>query len=114
MFKVSLLPDGYRRHLEGRKKVDLVSKVALVVLVCLFIVYGGVTIKGQILKSKLSKIQQKNSQLEAEFPALQEYQLIYDNLLSAQKMIESILPKESEAVDFFCENLTFESCNTGA
>lgn len=101
MFKVSLLPDGYRRHLEGRKKVDLVSKVALVVLVCLFIVYGGVTIKGQILKSKLSKIQQKNSQLEAEFPALQEYQLIYDDLVSAQKMIESILPKESEAVDFF-------------
>ena len=109
MFKVSLLPDGYRRHLEGRKKVDLVSKVALVVLVCLFIVYGGVTIKGQILKSKLSKIQQKNSQLEAEFPALQEYQLIYDNLLSAQKMIESILPKESEAVDFFTKVVAFNS-----
>lgn len=101
MFKVSLLPDGYRHHLEGRKKVDLISKVALVVLVCLFIVYGGVMVKGQILNSKLKKIQSKNSQLEAEFPALQEYQVIYDDLMAAQKMIESILPKDSEAVDFF-------------
>lgn len=101
MFKVSLLPDSYRHHLEGKKKVDLVSKVALVVLVCLFIVYGGVTVKGQVLKSKLSKITSANSQLEAEFPALQEYQYIYDSLVSAQKMIESVLPKDSEAVNFF-------------
>lgn len=100
MFKISLLPDSYRRHLEGKKRINLISKVALVVLVCLFIVYGGVMIKNQILKSKLSKIQRANSQLEAEFPALQEYQLIYDDLVSAQKIIESVLPKESEAVSF--------------
>lgn len=100
MFKVSLLPDSYRRHLEGKKKIDLISKVALVVLVCLFIVYGGVMIKQQILKSRLSSIESKNHELENEFPALQEYQLIYDDLVSAQKMIESILPKDSEAVDF--------------
>ncbi len=100
MFKVSLLPDSYRRHLEGKKKVDLISKVALVVLVCLFIVYGGILIKHQLLKSKLSNIVEKNRQLEDEFPALQEYQLIYDDLVSAQKMIQSILPKDSEAVNF--------------
>lgn len=100
MFKVSLLPDSYRHHLEGRKKIELVSKVALVVLVCLFIVYGGIMIKKQILKSKLSDIRAKNQQLEAEFPALQEYQLIYNDLVSAQKIIQSILPKDSEAVEF--------------
>lgn len=100
MFKISLLPDSYRRHLEGRKRIDLISKIALVILVCLFIVYSGVMIKDQILKSKLSKIQSRNSQLEAEFPALQEYQLIYDDLVSAQKIIESVLPKDSEAVSF--------------
>lgn len=101
MFKVSLLPDSYRHRLESRKKIDLVSKVALIVLVCLFIVYGGVAIKGQILKSKLENLEKKNDALVNEFPALQEYQNIYNNLIQARKMIESISPQDPEAVEFF-------------
>lgn len=101
MFKVSLLPDSYRHRLESRKKIDLVSKVALIVLVCLFIVYGGVAIKGQILKSKLETLEKKNDALVNEFPALQEYQNIYNNLIQARKMIESISPQDPEAVEFF-------------
>lgn len=101
MFKVSLLPDSYRRRLESRKKIDLISKVSLVILVCLFIIYGGVAVKGQILKSKLDKIEAQNRTLEAEFPALQEYQKIYNDLISAKKMVESISPQDPEAVEFF-------------
>ena len=101
MFKVSLLPDSYRRRLESRKKIDLISKVALVILVCLFIVYGGVAVKGQILKSKLKTIQNKNTAIESEFPALQEYQNIYNELGTVRKMIESITPQDPEAVEFF-------------
>jgi len=101
VFKVSLLPDSYRHQLESRKKIDLISKVALVILVCLFIVYGGVAVKGQILKSKLKSIQSKNASIESEFPALQEYQNIYNELGTVRKMIESITPEDPEAVEFF-------------
>lgn len=101
MFKVSLLPESYRRHLEGKKKKDIISKIALVVLVCLFITYGGIAIKGQILNSKLKKLQSANSELQMQFPALQKYQTIFNDLQSAQKMIESISPDDPDAVAFF-------------
>lgn len=100
MFKVSLLPDSYRRHLENKIKIDFVSRVALVVLVCMAIVLGGIVIKGTILNSKYEKIDNKNELLEAQFPALQEYQLIYNDLVSSKNMIEGIVPKETEAVEF--------------
>lgn len=103
MFKVSLLPAGYRHHLEGKKKKELISRIALVLLVCLFIVYGGIAIKGQILDAKLRDLQKQNTQLQQQFPALQKYQTIYNNLQSAQKMIESITPKDPEAVEFFAK-----------
>lgn len=101
MFKVSLLPASYRRHIEGKKKKDIISKIALVVLVCLFITYGGIAIKGQILNSKLQKLQSKNSELQMQFPALQKYQTIFNDLQSAQNMIESISPTDPDAVAFF-------------
>ncbi len=101
MFKVSLLPDSYRRHLQSRDKIDIVSRFALVILICLFIVYGGFAIKNAMLESKLKKLERENAKLESEFPALQEYQNIYDSLLSSRQMIASITPTDGEAIDFF-------------
>lgn len=101
MFKVSLLPDIYRRRLQNSDRVDIVSKIALVILVCLFIVYGGIAIKNQVLNSKLKKLQKQNQQLEARFPELNEYQQIYDDLVSAKKIVNSITPNDTEAVQFF-------------
>ncbi len=101
MFKVSLLPDSYRHRLESRKKIEIISKVAIVVFVCLFIVYGGVAVKGQILKSKLNTLQKKNSAIQSEFPALREYQDIYNELVQVREMIESVTPQDPEAVEFF-------------
>ena len=101
MFRVSLLPDSYRRHLQSRDKIDIISKIALVILVCLFIVYGGVAIKNQVLNSKLKKLQSQNRQLESRFPELEEYQRIYDDLVSARKIVASITPKDKDAVEFF-------------
>ena len=101
MFKVSLLPDSYRRHLQSRDKVDIVSRFAAVILICLFIIYGGFAIKNAVLESKLKKLERENSRLESEFPALQEYQDIYDSLISSRQMISSILPSDGESVDFF-------------
>lgn len=101
MFKVSLLPDSYRRHLQSRDKIDIVSKFALVILVCLFIIYAGFAIKNAVLESKLRKLERENARLENEFPALQEYQDIYDSLISSRQMIASITPSDGQSVDFF-------------
>lgn len=101
MFKVSLLPDSYRRHLQSRDKVDIVSRFAAVILICLFIIYGGFAIKNAVLESKLKKLERENARLESEFPALQEYQGIYDGLISSRQMISSILPSDGESIDFF-------------
>ena len=100
MFKVSLLPDSYRRHLQSRDKIDIVSKFALVILVCLFVVYGGFAIKNAILDSKLKKLSRENTKIQNEFPALQEYQVIYDSLVSSKNMVESVTPKNGELTDF--------------
>ena len=101
MFKVSLLPDFYRRRLQSRKKIEIISEIALVILICLFIVYAGVAIKNQIMQSKLKKLQRKNTELEARFPELQEYQMIYDDLQAARNIVKSITPKDMDAVEFF-------------
>ena len=101
MFKVSLLPDSYRRHLQSRGQIDIISKFAVVILLCLFIVYGGFAIKNAVLESKLKKLERANARLEDQFPALQEYQGIYDSLISSRNMISSILPADGESVDFF-------------
>lgn len=100
MFKVSLLPDSYRRHLQSRDKIDIVSKIALVILVCLFIVYAGFAIKDSILEKKLREVQRKNQKLENKVPELREYQAIYNDLVNTKNMTESIKSRNVVAPDF--------------
>lgn len=78
----------------------MLAKVALIVLLCLAIVLGGVLIKGQILNSKLKKLEQQNNQLQQQFPALQRYQTIFNDLQAAKQMVESVSPQDPEAVEF--------------
>ncbi|MEG1834604.1 MAG: hypothetical protein RR229_00635 [Oscillospiraceae bacterium] len=103
MLKVSLLPASYRKHIDGKKKKDLILKIAFVFLVCALIIYVGVLAKGMILDSKLSKIQTENVKLEQQFPALQKYQEIFNSLKKSQEMIKAITPADTEAVAFVTE-----------
>lgn len=100
MFKVSLLPAAYRKRLEENKKRDLLARVALIVLLCLAIILGGVLAEGQILNSKLKKLERQNADLRQQFPALQQYQNVYTDLLNAKAMVESVSPENPEAVEF--------------
>lgn len=100
MFKVSLLPAVYRKRLEDKKKKDLLARIALIVLLCLAIVFSGVFAQGQILNAKLKKLERQNAELQNQFPALQQYQTIFNDLQSAKKMVESITPQDPEAVAF--------------
>ena len=100
VFKVSLLPASYRKLLEGKKKKDLVLRVALVVLVCMLIIYSGFAIRLFILKAQLKDIQQSNGMVAAEISELEQYKAIYDNLLTSKQRVEQILPKSPSAVKF--------------
>lgn len=100
VLKVSLLPAAYRKRLEEKKKKDLLARIALVVLLCLAIVYAGIFVQGQIMNSKLKKLERQNAELKQQFPALQQYQTIFNDLQSAKRMVESVSPQDPEAVEF--------------
>lgn len=100
VLKVSLLPAAYRKRLEEKKKKDLLARVALVVLLCLAIVNVGIFAQGQIMNAKLKKLERQNAELQQQFPALQQYQTIFNDLQSAKKMVESVSPQNPEAVEF--------------
>ena len=100
VLKVSLLPAAYRKRLEEKKKKDLLARVALVVLLCLAIVNGGIFAQGQIMNAKLKKLERQNAELKQQFPALQQYQTIFNDLQSAKRMVESVSPQNPEAVEF--------------
>ncbi len=100
VLKVSLLPAAYRKRLEEKKKKDLLARVALVVLLCLAIVNVGIFAQGQIMNAKLKKLERQNAELQQQFPALQQYQTIFNDLQSAKRMVESVSPQNPEAVEF--------------
>lgn len=100
MFKVSLLPASYKKYMQGKSLKDMFSKVALLVMVCLLIIYGGIEIKYMLVKRQLNEIKQANSQLAQQFPALEQYQAIYNNLKANETIYNGIKPKSISATEF--------------
>ncbi len=100
VFKVSLLPASYRKLLEGRKKKDLILRVALIVLLCMLIIYSGFAIRLFILKAQLKEIQKNNGVVVAQISELEQYKTIYDNLVASQQRVDSIKAKSPSAVKF--------------
>lgn len=100
MFKVSLLPESYRKYRQGKATKDIVAKVALLILICLFIVYAGFVVKNILVKRQLAKVNKANSELVAQFPALEQYQTIYDNMKSNENIYTSIKTKGISSTEF--------------
>ncbi len=100
MFKVSLLPESYRKYRQGKATKDIVSKVALLILICLFIVYAGFVVKNILVKRQLAKVNKANSELVAQFPALEQYQTIYDNMKKNEDIYQSIKSKGISSTEF--------------
>ncbi|MBO5944957.1 MAG: hypothetical protein J6Q50_06670 [Clostridia bacterium] len=100
MFKVSLLPASYRKFLDGKKKKDLILRVAVIVLICMLIVYSGFAVRLFILRAQLKEIRNNNNVIIANVEELEQYKAIYDELNSSKQRVESILPKPVSAVKF--------------
>lgn len=101
MFKVSLLPNSYKKFLEGKKKKDLVQKIAVLILLCLLIIYAGFGIKSVILKSQYKKISAKNNAISQQVSELQQYKTIYDSLALAKQRVDTIKPTSPTALKFY-------------
>lgn len=100
MFRVSLLPESYRKYMQGRATKDIVSKVALLILVCLFIVYAGFAVKNIVVENKLKQLERENNALLSRVPELQKYRVIYNDYNANQAAYQSIKPQGLSTTEF--------------
>lgn len=100
MFKISLLPATYRKYLEGKKKKDLILKIALVVLVCMLIVYSGFAIRLLILQSQYKTVVSEKAKIDAEINQLLPYKTAFQTYQSDLSKYNSAKPKDPTALKF--------------
>ena len=99
MFKVSLLPESYRKQLISKKNKDIILYVAFIVLLCMLIVYAGIAIRLLVLKGQKSDVDKKNAQIMAKIDELSPYVEDYNALAIAEANLESIKPVDITALE---------------
>lgn len=100
MLKVNLLPASYKRFLEGKKKKDLILKIALVVLLCMLIIDVGFAIKSLILGSQYNEVRRANAQVQGEIEKYRKYKTAYDTYQADVDRLNSVLGRDPVALDF--------------
>lgn len=100
MFKVSLLPASYRKLLDGKKKKDIILKIAVVGLLCMLVIYFGLYARTLLLESQIKDIGRQNRAITAEIDELQQYKYIYDELVLSQGRLDAIKSKNPSTVKF--------------
>lgn len=99
MFKVSLLPESYRKQLIGKKNKDIILTVALVVFMCMLIVYAGFLARLMILKGQMKDVQKKNAEIMARIDELSPYVEDYNALAIAEANFQNIKPVDITALE---------------
>lgn len=99
MFKVSLLPESYRKQLISKKNKDIILYVAFIVLLCMLIVYAGIAIRLLVLKGQKSDVDKKNTQIMAKIDELSPYVEDYNALAIAEANFENIKPVDITALE---------------
>lgn len=99
MFKVSLLPESYRKQLISKKNKEIILYVAVIVLLCMLIVYAGIAIRLLVLKGQKSDVDKKNAQIMAKIDELSPYVEDYNALAIAEANFENIKPVDITALE---------------
>lgn len=100
MFKISLLPESYRKYLEGKKKKDLILRVAVIVLLCMLIVYGGFAARLLILNSQYKELGREKAKIDAEINQLLPYKNAYQTYQADLAKYNAVKPTSPTALDF--------------
>lgn len=103
MFKVSLLPESYRKQLISKKNKDIILSVAVIVLVCMLIVYAGIAIRLLILKGQERKVNAYNDKINQRIEELSPYVEDYNALAIAQAKVALIKPVDITVLEFVSE-----------
>lgn len=99
MFKVSLLPESYRKQLISKKNKDIIVSVAIVVLLCMLIVYAGIAVRFLILKAQSKDVEKKNAKIVEKIDELSPYVADYNALAVAEANFANIKPVEITALE---------------
>lgn len=99
MFKVSLLPESYRKQLIGKKNKEMILFVAAVVLLCMLIVYAGIAIRLMVLKSQSKDVAKRNAEIMARIDELSPYVDDYNALAIAEANFANIKPVDITALE---------------
>lgn len=99
MFKVSLLPESYRKKLIGKKNKDIILSVAAIVLMCMLIVYAGVAVRLLVLKGEEKQANRDSAAILAQIDELSPYVEDYNGLEIAKANYENIKPVDITALE---------------
>lgn len=100
MLKVSLLPESYRKKVSGSKKKETLKRLFLDILIVLLAFLMVVLITRINVQKRLDEMIRQNAAVEAQFPQLQSYQTLYNELLQQKQLIEAVSAKAPYAHDF--------------
>lgn len=99
MFKVSLLPESYRKQLNGKKNKKMIMSVAVIVLFCMLIVYSGLAVRLLLLKNNAKDISKKDAQIKQRINELSPYVNDYNSLAVAEANFANIKPVDITALE---------------
>ncbi len=109
MLKVSLLPESYRKKVSGSKKKESLKRLFLDILVMLLGFLVVILFTRAVVEGKLDEVKQQNEAVIAQFPQLQSYQTLYNDLLAQKQLIEMVSAKAPYAQDFIVSLGNIES-----
>ena len=99
-YRVSLLPEEYRKRLNGKKKLEKIKVYSLVILLVLAVFTFVVMFTSLIAEKKLKQIQILNNECAQEVAELEQFREINSNLQQKIQLIESIQVEEPQLVNF--------------
>ena len=102
-YRVSLLPENVRKHIEGRKKLEKIQVFALVILVILAVFLMVVTGTRMYVDKKLNEARVLDNEYAQKVAELEQFREINANLQQKVQLIESIQVEEPMLVNFLAK-----------
>lgn len=102
-YRVSLLPENVRKHIEGRKKLEKIQVFALVILIILAVFLMVVTGTRMYADKKLNEARILDNEYAQKVAELEQFREINANLQQKVQLIESIQVEEPMLVNFLAK-----------
>ncbi len=102
-YRVSLLPEQYRKRLDGKKKLERIKVYSLVALMILAMFLAVVVATNFYAEAKLKEVQKLDKEYAKEVAELEQFREINDTLQEKVRLIESIQVEEPQLVNFIAK-----------